>query len=209
MPNKPRKKTRRGKKKINEDISNKQNITNKHVENVNMEALEKLMRKNYYLHKKIYIGHNKKPILDEPILEKIYSLLKENVAQLIGIKQINNEIILASNCVFDKKYNDDNYRDYFVYLNIFQPPPYLENVMYFKILKNDDIVLKTTDKSQIFKFENNESPEEKFRKLIKLSNIDTQSSITELINNFDSDDEDDDSNCILDLSIDEFLSSLN
>lgn len=209
MPNKPRKKTRRGKKKINEDISNKQNITNKHVENVNMEALEKLMRKNYYLHKKIYIGHNKKPILDEPILEKIYSLLKENVAQLIGIKQINNEIILASNCVFDKKYNDDNYRDYFVYLNIFQPPPYLENVMYFKILKNDDIVLKTTDKSQIFKFENNESPEEKFRKLIKLSNINTQSSITELINNFDSDDEDDDSNCILDLSIDEFLSSLN
>lgn len=174
-----------------------------------MEALEKLMRKNYYLHKKIYIGHNKKPILDEPILEKIYSLLKENVAQLIGIKQINNEIILASNCVFDKKYNDDNYHNYFVYLNIFQPPPYLENVMYFKILKNDDIVLKTTDKSQIFKFENNESPEEKFRKLINLSNINTQSSITELINNFDSDDEDDDSNCILDLSIDEFLSSLN
>lgn len=154
MPNRPKRLSQKSRKNlINNSLLNPVETD---VKVFNIRRLKSLFMTNLALNNRVSVlSSNNNVVLEQPILNTIYFLLNENVNQLIGIKKIGRRIILASDCVFDSDYNYTNHRDYFAYINIFVYPPDLDNVLLFKTLNNDDIVLKITCKSRIFKFNTN------------------------------------------------------
>lgn len=96
-----------------------------------------------------------RPILPDALVNHLSIILKENCNQTIGIKEKNDFIWIATNCVFDKNYNNNNCEQYFSYISLYMPPPSMENEQEIKIIGNDKIIVKTTNKSKIYKYEYN------------------------------------------------------
>lgn len=77
-------------------------------------------------------------------------LLKQNPKQIIGYKIYKSHIIIATNCKFDKNYDDYNYEEYFAFYDYNSHPPFMENKEQIKALNNDNLIVKKTVSSNIY-----------------------------------------------------------
>lgn len=72
-----------------------------------------------------------------------------------GYKLVHFDLYIASNCVLDSEYNDDNYNQYFAIfnLNVFKTkyvPHIIESIDLGKI-GNDNFICRFTDNSKVIK----------------------------------------------------------
>lgn len=77
-------------------------------------------------------------------------LLKEDPTQIIGYKAEASGLVIATNCQFDKKYNEENYKDYFAFYTYNSYPPFIENETQIKEINNDEIIVKKTNLSKVY-----------------------------------------------------------
>ena len=122
-------------------------------------------RKRYDVEKKNLKYHNFKSDTNEKkdmyfnhvICTFVKQLLIKDHKQIIGYKLYKNKIKIATNCVFDKNYMNyvDNKKEinkYYLFYNHSKVPYFLEDVVDILAINNDDIIVKTTDKSDIIVF---------------------------------------------------------
>lgn len=77
-------------------------------------------------------------------------LLKRRPKQILGYKIENSQIIVATDCIFDKNYNEENYQNYFAFYNYNSCPPVIENMLQIKDIGNDNIIVKKTVFSKLY-----------------------------------------------------------
>lgn len=99
-------------------------------------------------------------LLNFYILEQCFKLNACKNNGTIGMKIIGEIGYIATNCKPSRNYNDHNYKDYYgLYLKEYGGLciPVIENARDIGFIFNDDAVVKSTNKSKIYKIVQNES----------------------------------------------------